>query len=104
MGQAKDKANYEAWMKDDKRIYFQDPSDPEGVIHVHDKFRNMEAIVVLMMRAAVRSGIDLPLLLEGKTLDAEQRQQVAPGHYEAVAKNIIASIDNWRAESAKVAA
>lgn len=103
MGQAKDKANYEAWMKEDKRIYFPDPSDPEGLIHVHDKFRNMEAIVVLMMRACVRSGIDLPLLMEGKTLDAEQRQQVAQGHYEAVAKNIIASIENWRAE-AKVAA
>lgn len=102
MGQAKDKEHYEAWMKDDKRIYFADPSDPLGQIHVHDKFRNMEAMVVLFMRAAVRSGIDLPLLVEGKTLDAEDRQGVDAGQYERIALSVIASIHNWR-EEAKIA-
>lgn len=104
MGQAKDKANYEAWMKEDKRVYFADPSDLNAEIHVHDKFRNMEAMVVLMMRAMVRSGIDLPLLMEGRTLDAEQRQQVDAGQYEAVAKSIIENIDAWRAEAQIAAA
>jgi len=83
----------------DPMIYFADQSDPEGKIHVYEKFRQLEAAYIVLMRAYVRSGVDLPILLEGKTLDAEKRKGVAPGQYEEVAKQLIDSVGAWRGEA-----
>ena len=96
MGQAKDRKDYEAYMQNDPRIYFADPSDPNAELHVHDKFRRMEAMFVLLARAYVRSGVELPIMYEGKVLDSEKRSGVESGMYEEVAKQLIASVDVWR--------
>jgi len=86
----------------DERIYFADPSDPNAEIHVYEKFRRLEAMFVLLSRAYVRSGVELPILYEGKILDSEQRKGVEFGLYEAVAKQLIASVDVWRGEAAAI--
>ena len=83
----------------DSRVYFADPSDPEGKIHVYDKFRQLEAMFVVLARAYVRSGVELPIFLEGKILDSEKRKGVESGLYEEVAKQLIASVEVWRGEA-----
>lgn len=83
----------------DARIYFADQSDPEGKIHVYDKFRQLEAMFVVLARAYVRSGVELPIFLEGKILDSEKRKGVESGLYEEVAKQLIASVELWRGEA-----
>lgn len=86
----------------DPRCYFPDPSDPEGKIHVYDKFRQLEAMFVVLARAYVRSGVELPIFLEGKILDSEKRKGVESGLYEEVAKQLIASVEVWRGEAVPV--
>jgi len=85
---------------DEEFIYFADQSDPNGEVHVYTKYRRLEAMFVTLMRAYVRSGIELPILYEGKILDAEQRKGVESGLYEEVAKQLIESVDAWRGEAA----
>ena len=83
----------------DNRIYFADPSDPNAEMHVYDKFRRLEAMFVVLARAYVRSGVELPIFLEGKILDSEKRKGVESGLYEEVAKQLIASVEVWRGEA-----
>lgn len=101
MGEAKRRSeHYEAFQKDDPKIYFPDHADPNGEIHVYEKFRNLEAMFVVLMRAYVRSDARLPLLLEGKLLDSEKRVGVESGLYENVAQQLIDSVEVWRGEAA----
>lgn len=81
-------------------IYFADKADLNGEIHVYHKYRQIEAMFVTLMRAYVRSGVELPILYEGKILDAEQRKGVESGLYEGVAKQLIESVEVWRGEAA----
>lgn len=99
MGEAKVKQHYEAMARNDERVYFKDPSDPNGEIHIHEKFRRMEAMYIVLMRAYVRSGMTLPIVMEGKILDAENRVGVESGLYSEVANAIAQNVDQWRAEA-----
>lgn len=99
MGEAKARKEYDAWLQNDPKIYFTDPSDPDAVMHVYDKFRRLEAMFIVLNRAYVRSGVELPIVYEGKILDSEQRKGVESGMYEEVAKQLAASVDVWRGEA-----
>ena len=66
---------------------------------MYEKFRQLEAAYIVLMRAYVRSGVELPIFLEGKILDSEQRKGVESGLYENVAKQLIASVEVWRGEA-----
>lgn len=91
---------YQAEQQNDPKVYFPDPSDPNAEVHVYEKFRRLEAMYVILMRAYVRSGLTLPIVMEGKILDSEKRVGVESGLYEETAKQLADSVDKWRGEAA----